>query len=58
MIDWNDDSRNILMAKNTGLTPKLNRLRPRTAGGGTKEFANNPHKSSASSSWSKKTKRR
>ncbi len=57
MIAWNDDSCNILMAKNTRLTPKLDRLRPRTAGVGTKEFANNSHKSSASSSSSEKKRK-
>jgi hypothetical protein len=54
MIAWNDDSRNILMAKNIRLTPKLHRLHPRTGGIGIKEFVNNSHKSSASSSSSEK----
>ncbi|CAF5065131.1 unnamed protein product [Rotaria sp. Silwood1] len=43
-----------LKAKNIQSTPKLNRLRPRTAGGGTKEFTNNSHKSSINSSSSVK----
>jgi hypothetical protein len=46
-----------LKAKNIQLTPKLNRLRPRTAGAGTKEFVNNSHKSSASSSSSEKKRK-
>ncbi len=57
MIAWNDDSRNILMAKNTRLTPKLDCLSPRTAGIGTKEFANNSNKSAASSSSSEKKRK-
>ncbi len=41
----------------TRLTPKLDRLPPRTAGAGTKEFADNSHKSSASTSSSEKKRK-
>ncbi len=50
-------TKNFSEAKNIQLTPKLNRLRPRTAGAGTKEFASNFHKSSASSSSSEKKRK-
>jgi hypothetical protein len=46
-----------LMAKNTRLTPKLDRLRPRTVGAGAKELASNSHKSSTSSSSSEKKRK-
>jgi hypothetical protein len=39
-----------LMAKNNRITPKLDRLRPRTVGAGAKESASNSHTSSTSSS--------
>ncbi len=46
-----------LIANNTRLTPKLDRLRPRTVGAGAKELAPNSHKSSISiSSGGKKRK--
>ncbi|CAF1336001.1 unnamed protein product [Didymodactylos carnosus] len=38
------------VANNTRLTPKLNRLRPRTVGVGAKQLAGNSQKSSTSSS--------
>ena len=46
-----------LIAKNTRLTPKLARLRPRTVGAGAKELLSNSYKSSTSSS-SSGTKRK
>jgi hypothetical protein len=45
------------VAKNTRLTPKLNRLRPRTVGVGTKQLAGNSHKSSTSSSFDGKKRK-
>jgi hypothetical protein len=39
-----------LIVKNTRLTPKVDRLRPRTVGAGVKELASNGHKSSTSNS--------
>jgi hypothetical protein len=50
-------TKNFSEAKNIQLTPKLNRLRPRTAGAGLKEFASNFHKSSASKSSSEKKRK-
>ncbi len=46
-----------LMAKNTRLTPKLDRLSPRTVGAGGNELASNSHKSSTSSSSSGKKRK-
>jgi len=45
------------LAKNTRLTPKLDRLRPRTVGTGAKELASSSHKSSTSSSLSGKKRK-
>ncbi len=55
----NNDTESVpkLKAKNIQLTPKLNRLRPRISGAGTKEFADNSHKSSASTSSSEKKRK-
>ena len=48
--DDDTESASNLMAKNNRLTPKLDRLRPRTVGASGKELASNSHKSSNSSS--------
>ena len=49
-IDDNTEPASKIIAKNIRLTPKLDRLRPRTAGARAKESVNNPHKSSTSTS--------
>ena len=45
------------MVKSTRLTPRLDRLRPRTVGAGAKDLAINSNKSSISSSSSEKKRK-